>query len=134
MEYKYYIKGRHGKVFACSDNGECIVNNEYPNLTDNQCEWTAIVDTLKYIYNTFGDSERTFFICLDSKLVFKQLMSKVGSDYTGKTYSIKSQTLHPIYLEWNKLKNLLWDTTIKYLYVEDLKNIARKRLKNDNNW
>lgn len=124
----FYIKGRLGRVYVCDEDGKCLVDKKYPDMTDNQCEWKALVDALQYILDEYGDSDRVFTIYLDSKLVFKQIMSKVGSEYDGKTYSIKSQTLHSIYLEWNRLKNLLWDTTIKYLYIDSLKNIARSYL------
>ena len=132
MPYKeYFVKGRLERVYVCESDGKCIVDTQYPGLSDNQCEWKALVKILDYILTTFGDSGELFFINLDSKLVYKQLMSKTSQRYEGKTYSIKSKSLHPIYLEWNILKNKLWDTTIKYIYVSRLHNLARGCLNNE---
>lgn len=130
-ENEYFIKGRLEHVYCCKSDGESIINKKYHGFSDNQCEWRAVVDMLTHIYTTYGDSGNLFLINMDSKLVFRQIMSKTAQNYNGRTYSIKSNSLHPIYLEWNKLKNTLWDTTINYIYVDGLDNIARKRLDNE---
>jgi len=117
-----YIKGKDEQLCVILDDGTTI-HETHKGLTDNQCEWRALVASLNYIFFNLPFKQKQFSILTDSLLLFKQLEG---------IYRIKSKRLKPIYFEWNRFKNMLYEANINYKYTKPLDNVARKYLQNEN--
>lgn len=121
---KIFIKGRN-------ENGCIYVRNksiieEMPNMSNNQCEWKSLVMAMKFILDY---KLNNVIIFTDSVLLYKQLSGKISDDKllnkNKKKNRIKSKKLKHIYFEWNKYKNLLYDKSISYKYIDFELNPAR---------
>lgn len=117
-----YIKGKNNqsKVYF-HDNG-ILLHRRHSRHSDNQCEWLAVIDALEFIKKNITTNGVIFNIFMDSILIFNQI---VGD------YRVKSPSLKPLKLKWNKLKNELinhFGATFKYIKLKKTMNIARKCL------
>jgi ribonuclease HI len=106
-----YIKGKYGKLAGCTNDGTSIFLSEFVNASDNQCEWMALIQAMKYISGEWNST----LVHTDSLILFRQLMGD---------YRIKAPTLKPLYYEWNVYKNIL-SGLVKYHYVSGCDNKAR---------
>lgn len=109
-----HIKGKNQKA-VCVLSGD--VNDHFvehfSGLSNNQCEWKAVVKAMNII-SGYGYDDVNIFI--DSLLVYRQI---------NFIYHIKNKNLKQIYFEWNKYKNILSGREIKYKYVSGSLNPAR---------
>lgn len=110
-----YIKGKNEKAI-CVLSGE--INDHFhedlSGLSNNQCEWKAVVKAMNIISGHEYDNVN---IHIDSLLVYRQV---------NFIYHIKNKDLKQIYFEWNKYKNILSGREINYEYISGCDNPARK--------
>jgi ribonuclease HI len=106
-----WIKGRNGKTCLCSDFE--IILKDYNDLSDNQCEWRALVDAMEYIS---GIQYSGATIMTDSLLLSKQISGE---------YRTQNQKLRPFKAEYNRLKNEMSGYAPSIEYVEWRLNVAR---------
>jgi len=109
-----FIKGKNQHVFLSI--GEEIIEKTYSGMSNNQCEWMAVIDALKYMS---GLSLPETTIGMDSLLVYKQL---------NFIYHTKSPNIKPMYFQWNQLKNTLSGHSITYQFMSGFQNPARAKL------
>lgn len=110
-----YIKGKNQKAI-CILSGEINENfiEDFSGLSNNQCEWKAVVNAMDIISGYDYDGVNIY---IDSLLIYRQI---------NFIYHIKNKDLKKIYFEWNKYKNILSGREINYKYISGHENPARE--------
>jgi len=128
MDIHLFIKGKNGRAIVCSEAG-IVSDIDYPDYTNNQCEWEALYDALVFI-DQRKNIDDNYIVHIDSKLLLSQIVGKINSSniisaVEFKSQRIKSRNLKSLYLLWNDIKNKLSHININYKYSLPLNNIAR---------
>ena len=87
----YYINGKKEKGHII--NEDISLYFDFEGKSDNQCEWLSLYELFRYISGY--DASNEIDVYTDSKLVCDQLQGNKR---------IKSKSLKPIYLTWNRFK------------------------------
>ncbi len=115
--------GPAASAFIVYDSAENIIHQQGFSLgvaTNNQAEYQAVLEALKYIQNTkYGIQNINFY--LDSELVVKQL--------TG-VYKIKDPTLQKTAQEIKKIVSLIPSKSVSFKHIKREKNSVADALVN----